>query len=197
MSDSLKRSRQNVLLLKVAEGDEQAFSEFFYLYHSKVYTYCLTLVKDHHLAEEVVQEVMLKIWSMGTELRHILNPDALIRTIARNRVIDILRSESSRLRINEVVRSETSDFNNDNDEHIHFVDMRRILDEAISSLPQQQQAAYILAEKDDLNGPEIAERMGLSLATVHTHLKLAKRKIRSYIKRHGDLSILISIVTII
>lgn len=197
MSDNLGTSRAHRLLRRIAAGDEQAFADFFHLYHAKVYTYCLTLIKHRHLAEEAVQDVMLKVWGMGDELQHVLNADAFIRTITRNRAIDLMRAETSRKRINDIVGSESALFSEDNDEHIQLVETRRILNEAIDSLPQQQKTAYLLAEDGDLNGPEIAERMGLTTATVHTHLKLAKRKIRTYLRNHMDLPALFFLLHIL
>ena len=64
------------LLERVHEGDELAFRELFYKYKSKLFSFLLDITKSKYLAEDMLQDVFLKIWQNRLRMRDVKNLDA-------------------------------------------------------------------------------------------------------------------------
>jgi len=79
----------------------KSFAIFFEQYHLKVYNFCLPILQNSKLSQELVQEVMLNIWKLGAELQGIKNIDAFLRQQSRNKAIDFLRIQQSRKRADQ------------------------------------------------------------------------------------------------
>lgn len=193
MINHLSSKSTKNLLIRIAQGDEKAFSIFFEQYHSKVYNFCIPILQDKKLCEELVQEVMLKIWQMGTELLDIENIDGFLRRLSRNKSIDFLRMQHSRKRANDLFIAQVEVISKETEERILLREARQLLDQAVGTLSNQQREVYCLFELDGLTSYEISERLNISRLTVQTHLKIAKRNIRNYIRQHIDLAVVLII----
>lgn len=180
----------NTLLQKIAVGDAIAFSTLYYRYYPKIYQYCLHLLKSPSLAEEVVQEVMLKVWTLGYKVASVENLDAWLRRVTRNRAIDLLRKKQSDPMKSVLELEEHSVTGlNFTEEVVLLHDAKRLLSEAIDLLPEQQQRIYLLNEQDGHDAEYIAGLLGLKISTVYTHLKLARGKIKKYLVQYLDVVI--------
>jgi RNA polymerase sigma-70 factor (ECF subfamily) len=82
---------ESELLAKIAEGDQRAFKIVYDRYRPQVYTFSLKYLKSTVQAEEVVQEIFLKIWRLKERLLEINDIESFILTIARNKSFDLLR----------------------------------------------------------------------------------------------------------
>src|SRR5882757_232877 len=80
------------LLTRVAEGDEKAFEKIFHHYRPKIYSYAFHLFRNIGLADELVQEVFLKVWLNRDKLPHLLKFESWVFIIARNQVFDTLKT---------------------------------------------------------------------------------------------------------
>lgn len=179
------------LLARIAEGDEKAFTIIYEFYQHKIYTFCLPILHSELLAEEIVQESMLKIWRMGYQLKTITNLDNYIKSIARNRAIDMLRHQQLVIRTDQNLTHSWTEEHNETEEQIILNDTKKVLRDAIDRLPKQQKLVYELSHQKGLNNEVIAAQLNISPATVQTHLKLAMRFLRQEIKKHTEIVIMI------
>ena len=178
------------LLKRVARGDERAFEIIYHKYSRKIYFFSLKTLKSPTLAEEVVQEVMLKLWRMGTLLTGINHLERYLKTASRNTSLNLLRRQEIERRSNELVGISWEEANNETEELLLLNDTRRILNEAIAILPPQQQEVYRLCHQQGLKYEEVAKKLNLAPTTVATHMKLALRFLRSYLQKHTDVTIM-------
>ncbi len=181
------------LLIKIAQGDQEAFRIIFERYYNKVYTYSLRILRDEMLAEEVVQETMLKVWRVGEKLVGIKNLDSYLKAIAKNKTIDILRRTEHQYRIELELAHNWKEQDHSTEEEILLNDTRKVLMQGVSLLPRQQRAVYELCHQEGLKYDEAAEKLNLSTETVKFYMKLALRFLRNYLTNHTDLSILLII----
>ena len=77
-------SEEKILLEQVAKGNEFAFRRLYDERHQRVYAFAFFLTRSGVLAEEVTQEIFIKIWIHRAELSEILNFDAWFMTLVRN-----------------------------------------------------------------------------------------------------------------
>jgi len=179
------------LLQKIAAGDQRAFKVLYEYYHPKIYTFSLRILQVEEAAEEVVQESLLKIWQMGAALNTVKNLDGYLKTIARNRSIDILRHQELIVKAEKELGYGWKETHNETEEQVLLNDTRKILREGIALMPEQHQLVYRLCYQEGLKYEEAAERLNLSPLTVQTYMKLSLRFLRKYMSSHSDLAIML------
>lgn len=175
------------LLQKVAEGNEQAFRIIYDQYKKRIYHYAMGILHSEIYAEEVMQEVFLKIWLMGEAAQNISNLNAYLKTLTRNRSLDTLRKVIVDQKFGQQITRNYSESHNETEESILLNDTRILLNNAISRLPPQQKEVYLLCQNDGLKYEEVAARLNISVNTVKTHMKRALASVRSEISKHTDI----------
>lgn len=181
---------EKTLLDAVATGNTRAFTVIYNFYQPRIYSFCLSILHSEQLAEEVVQEALLKLWQMGEKLKGIESLDAYLKTVSRNTAIDLIRRQQLERRVNFENKQGRLDRHNETEEFIILNETRRILDQGIAQLPPQRQLVYRYSNQEGIPIEEVASRLNISTSTAQTHLKLAKRQLRKYLRQYMDISVL-------
>jgi RNA polymerase sigma-70 factor (ECF subfamily) len=178
--------------MEVADGNQKAFEELFYAYHNQLGSYVMRWTKSTLLAEEVVQEVFLKIWINREALKAVERFDNYLYIVSRNHTFNALRQTAkNRLRSREWARH----FENDH-EHVAenlTEEYMSLIDAAVARLAPQQQKVYILKRHGGLKYEEIANQLGISPETARKHLAAALKSITSYVKARLHVMLLLFI----
>ena len=183
------------LLLKIAEGDAKSFRALYNLCSPKVYGFALRIVKSTDLAEEVVQEVFIKLWLNRELLAGVDNFGAYLRIISRNHTLTLLKRIATEQKA--VSKIAIAGLNHAVDDEIAYKERTALLHQALQSLPPQQRLVYNLYHVDGLNKDEVAHQLNISPLTVKAHLQQAVGKVRSFMRArmyHVDLIILVSTI---
>lgn len=190
-------NNESQLLRKIAEGDQQAFKTIYDFHRRAVYTRAIFLLKSEVLAEEVLQEVMLKLWQSSGKLTDGTNLTAYLTTLTRNRSFQLLRRKVLEAKTELEMGKVWTESHNDTEEGILLADTQKILADGIAQLPPQQKMVYELCRIEGLKYEQAAESMNLSVETVRSYMKLALRSLRSYMKSHTDLAVILIILRIL
>jgi len=178
------------LLIRVAKRDERAFRMIYDRYRSRVYTFSLHLLQSHQQAEDVLQEVFLTLWNLGDRAASIRYFSAWLRVATRNRCLNVLRHRLVEERTENHARRGVEESHNETDELILLNDSRRLIDEAVATLPKQQRLVYRLCQQG-LDHEEVARRLKVSPLTVKSHLQHAIRALRKKLGPQTGLGILL------
>ncbi|WP_353128422.1 RNA polymerase sigma factor [Parapedobacter pyrenivorans] len=182
------------LLLQVAAGNERAFDALYRLYSGKVYAFAFRILRSEVLAEEVVQETLLKLWLSGRETANIANLNGYMRTVARNASLNLLRRQEIERRAEQSLAADLQEGHHDTEERVLFNEAKEMLEDAVGLLPPKQQEAFRLCHMQGLGYKEAADLMGISPQTVAVHMKLALRFVRSYLEKATNiLAILVAL----
>ncbi|MCD0487591.1 RNA polymerase sigma-70 factor [Pedobacter sp. MC2016-14] len=176
---------------KLAAGDAAAFKFVYQKFNKKIYTVTLSILKSAVLAEEITQEVFLKLWQHNQQFNDIDHLEAWLRTAARNQSLNAFRKIVLERKMNQHNERNFSEGHNETEEAILLHDTRRLLDDAVSKLPAQQREIYTLCHQQGLKYEEVAAQMNISVNTVKTHMKRALATLRIYMKDRGDIAALI------
>ena len=171
------------LILLLGESDKDAFTEIFDYYRDRIFSRTMRFLKSQALAEEIVQDVFLKIWLKRSELQHVQSLHAYISSMANNLIIDRLKN----LSYETTARNELSKrqrYIEDTDYLLRQHEYQQLIQDAINLLPTQQKQVYELAKIAGMNQQSIAEKMHLSKLTVKKHMAKALQFIRRYINSH-------------
>lgn len=173
------------LAARLYQCDVAAFSLLYGRYADLVFSTCRRIVGDVQLAEDVTQEVFLRLW------RH---PERFVAargrfvtwllSVARNRAVDEIRSRGRRQRRQAFPReggydSPSTHPADDPLAMAQLEDERRLVRGALNALPEEQRQAIELAYFGGLTQQEIASHLGLPLGTVKTRIRLGMQKLRA------------------
>jgi RNA polymerase sigma-70 factor (family 1) len=174
-------------------GDRDAFSEVYHRYRNKVYSVALKILRQELDAEEVMQEVMLKLWRSASGLKEESNLDAYLKTITRNLSYNVLRRQALEAKTAIARGTDWRDFSNETEEQVLLSETRKVLQDAINRLPPQQKIVYQLCQQEGLKYEEAAKQLNLSANTVQGYMKLAIRSVRAYVTMHTDVAAILVI----
>ncbi|GAA4808693.1 RNA polymerase sigma factor [Olivibacter ginsenosidimutans] len=168
------------MLHSVAEGDTDAFEWLFHTYHDYLGAVVYQLTSSRVLAEEITQETFMEVWLRRKSLRHIKSFKDFVFVVAKNRMLNALRKMANEQRIHQrwiesIDRYQPAEIADD-----LFEQYTRLMDEAISKLPTQQQKVFRMNKIARLKQREIASMLNISVETVKKHMKLAFKSIREY-----------------
>jgi len=170
------------LILRIASGDEPAFTTLFYQFGPRLHSYLTGITRSETAAEELVQNTFIRIWLNRFQLKELENPSAWIYRVASNEAFNFLKRKNIEQKaltlINPTDEGSTTD-------EIAYNELKRNVAEAIASLPEKRRRIYQLAREEGMKPAMIAEQMGISVNTVKNTLAEAQRNIRDFLTERG------------
>lgn len=174
-----------VLLARIARGDERAFREVFDHYQQYIFTFAQKITRSNSDAEEIVQDIFLKVWFSRDQLLTIENFGAYLNRLVRNQAFNLLRHEAVVSKVKTEMGLTISDNDLGTQQTLDYKETKELLDNVLSRLPEQQRRVYALCHLEGLKYDEVAAQLNISPDTVHYHMKLALATIRKHFKRHA------------
>jgi RNA polymerase sigma-70 factor (family 1) len=168
-----------------------SFKRLFDTYKNRVYGYVLAIAHSPYAAEEITQEIFIKLWLCQDILHEVDNLDGYIFTIARNRTLNYLRKAAYDTRLLRELQDRAMPVYNNVEDRAVVSEYEQLLRDALSRLSPQRRRVYQLSRDGGMNHEEIAEQLHLSRNTVKNHMVEALRFIRSYLGQHGSLLVVI------
>lgn len=182
-SDNLHSDKE--LFALIAAGNKEAFTNLFHSYTEKLLPFINKLTGPAGDAEEIIQEVFLKLWMHREKLNTIDNPKAYIVSIVSNESTNYLQKLARQNRLTEKAKSLKVESPLSPAENIALKETGKLINEAIQHLTPACREVYILSREEHLSIPEIATRLQRSENTVKNQLVRALKEIREYIRKNG------------
>lgn len=176
------QARDEELVERLAARDERALERLYEKYGRATYSLVLRVLRDPARAEEIAQEVFLKLWRRPTSYVPGRGTFATwLLSVAHHRAVDELRTRRYELLpLGDGTNGlpELVDGAEDLAESAWVREQRVVVRQALSSLPASQRQAIEMAYFMGLTQREISERLGEPLGTVKTRMRLAMQKLR-------------------
>lgn len=151
---------------------------------NKLYRFALRILGNTEEAQDVVQEIFIRLWSKRDKISEYRSIEAFAMTMTRNLCLDKLKSPSSRIEKLDEAREMTD--NRTPYSETETSDTLKMVFMAMDGLPEQQRMVIHLRDVEGCDFDEIAEVTGLSLNNVRVNLSRARKKIRdTLIKIHN------------
>ncbi len=174
------------LLALAAREDEGALAELYDRYSRVAYGLALRIVRDPALAEDAVQEAFLTVWRTARSFRSDrAKPSTWILTLVHRRAVDVVRREERRRAAPLEGTEEPDERSLAADEEIALTDRRRLVQEALRQLPDEQREALELAYYGGLTQSELAERLSVPLGTIKSRMFTGLRRLRDLLAEAG------------
>ncbi|MDO8952267.1 MAG: RNA polymerase sigma-70 factor [Draconibacterium sp.] len=178
------------LARKINAGEKNAYQELFERYAPRIYQFSLLYLKNQADAEELVQDVFLKIWEKRETLDQSKNIKAFIFKIAVNTIYDFIRRKNIENAFNDFARANFETGSNNTWHTVIYDEMQENLQKLVAQLPGQQQKIFQLSKEEGLTSEEIAVKLNLSKRTVDNHLYRAVSFLKENFRRDSFISVL-------
>ncbi|PZX50614.1 RNA polymerase sigma factor [Algoriphagus chordae] len=179
--------KHHLLIERIGSGDQIAFKELYDAFSARVYNTLLSYTQNEEDAEELLQDVFVKVFHESAKFRQDSSVSTWIYRIAVNRALDFKRSQQATKRkgfFYSLYKKDSGDIQYDQTDFVHpgvkleNQEDAKALFRVIETLPENQKTAFILTQIEDLNQTEAAEIMQLSRKAVESLVRRAKENLK-------------------
>lgn len=174
-------SPMDSVVKRLKQGDTQVYREIVKNRYTYFYNLACAYMQDHVVAEEVVQDVFVKLWESRMALADDTIIDSWLAILVRNRSIDYIRSRKLHLENQEEYMQYTADdywVENSRPDAFAYEDLLERTQKAISELPEASRRVFEMSRMEEMTYKEIALRAGISEKTVEYHISKALKILR-------------------
>jgi len=165
------------------KDDRVAFYNIYERYSKRLYGFVLRYIKQESDAEEIVQDVFVKIWESRERIDVFSSFESFLFTIAYNTTISLLRKRITEKKYLDYLKTlQQLDISNILEDEVHFRELNEKLHALLDQLTPRQKEIFILSRQEGLTHEAISTRLKISVNTVKKHMV----NTLSYLKAHID-----------
>lgn len=159
----------------------QVFEKLFKDHYQALANYAFSILRSKEDAEDVVQDVFIKLWRNSPDVIHTPQVKFYLLTAVKNGCISFLRKEAGR----RIVQPDSLQLAASEESKDHTIDPAKLVGEAISLLPSQCAVIFKMSRFGKLTYAQIAQELGISVKTVENQVGKALRIMREYAKKNN------------
>ena len=183
------------LINLLQENSEYAFQLIYDKHRNRIYTTAIKFLKSPIIAQDVVQDVFLKLWFERKSIDPSKPLEAWLFTVAKNNILNKLRKIANEWKAIDLLADKNHFIENTTENMVGEAEFKRDLALAISKLPEQQKSVFHLSRFENLTYLQISQKLGLSPLTVKTHLSRALYSIKRQFESKGIKFIFLAFFT--
>ena len=187
-------NKNKILLEKLKDGDLDAFNIVYKTYAPKIFIRLIKLVKDPNIAEELLQDVFLKIWRNRSKIDVSRGFVSFINHIADNLAIDLFRKVQRDKKLQIEIWASAVELYYHTEEYMISKETKQILENAINSLSPRKKEILILNKIHNKSYKEIADDLNISISTVSNQLVSAIKDIKLFIQNNYRNEFIVSVL---
>ena len=167
-----------MLIQSLKKGSTKAFDSIYQMYSKRLYVYSLQFTKSPEEAEEIVQDVFVRLWNNRERIKQDETLRSLLFIMAKHHLINAYRSKVNSWVYEDYI-GYTNTFSVDNTHHrLEYNEFMAQFKQIMDTLPSTQQKVIRLSRLQQLSNKEIAEELSLSEQTVKNQLSLGIRALK-------------------
>jgi RNA polymerase sigma-70 factor (ECF subfamily) len=175
--------REQTFVRQLKNGDIQAFNYIFEAYSTRLYGFGLKYLKSEADAEELVQDVFLKIWRNHKKLKEEENFQSYLFTVAFNQIRDYFRNKGVYLDLQEQTGHDPAD--NSTEASITYRSVLEQISNLLNKLPEKKQKIFRLSRFEGKSAREIAGLVGVTPKTVDNQISEVIGFLREHLRDSG------------
>ena len=180
-----------VLVDLLGKRDEAAFEQVFKTHFKALHAYACTVLKDETMAEEMVQNVFLKLWERNEQLHISGSVAAYLYRAVYNESLNYLKHLKVKSAYQLHVSYRMKDQSDNAAKKLSLQELEARLQKAINELPEQCRSIFQMSRFEELRYREIADRLGISVKTVENQMGKALKSLRVKLVDFLPLTLLI------
>ena len=169
---------EHALLIEIANGSERAFGVLYETYSANLQKFVLKFVKVEEHAEDICQEVFIKIWNNRESLREVQSFKAYVYMVARNHSFNFLKHSSVERALQDEILSRSLQLKNATEEDIQNAEYLLYIEKIFSQIPDRSREVYELCKENGNSYQATAEQLGISRNAVKKHMVRTNKFLR-------------------
>ncbi|MBL1409791.1 RNA polymerase sigma factor [Sphingobacterium faecale] len=174
--------QEEEMLHLVRRGDPEAFEQLYHKYAKRISIKLVQLLKSEELAQDILQEVFIKIWNIREEINPELPFSSFLYRIAVNMSCNVYqRALKEQIILKEIYPvGEYLPI----DTHIDGREIAELIEKALGTLTERQRQVYTMHKIEGLSYKEISEQLQISVSAINHHIQDASKRLRAYLKSY-------------
>lgn len=166
------------LIELIRTGDRRAFDEVFLKHFKSLHAYAFTMVRDRDDAEEIVQNVFVRIWTKRMQLKADGHLKSFLYRSVHNESLNYLKHQKVRSNFNVYYADEMKNDSGNLNTEIMATELEKNIHKAINDLPEACRNVFQLSRFDQMKYQEIADALHISIKTVENQMGKALKILR-------------------
>jgi len=162
--------------------DTQDFEGLFKTHYVELCTFAQVILKDPFAAEDIVQEVFIKLWAKRKELEFSASIKTYLFTATKNSCLNHLNKYKRRSELLNIYLAGIEQYAENVDAHICYQDLQQKMTEVINTLPPRCREVFVLSRSHAKSYKEIGEQLDISVKTVEQQISKALKQLRISLK---------------
>ncbi|WP_423127991.1 RNA polymerase sigma factor [Gaoshiqia sp. Z1-71] len=170
------------LLKRLKGGDMNAFQLVFAAYSQNLLHFTFSYLKDQYEAEEIVQDVFLRIWEIRKDIDEEKSFKSFIYRMTVNKVFNHLKHQVVRKKYEAYLSQSVQSFDESPEARLHYQELEEKIRGILQKLPEQQRNIFQMSRMDGLSNSEISDKLELSIRTVENQIYRANKFLKEQMK---------------
>ena len=160
--------QEKAAIISLKSGDFESFDQLFNKYGKRLYGFAIGYLKSHEDAEELVQDIFVRVWENRSELDENQSFNSYLFTIAKNTILNHFRKKAYQQSYIEYIKQHTKLIHTKTEEDIIYSDLDAQAKKVIDQLPPRRREIFRLSREQGYNNEEIAQRLNISKKTLNS-----------------------------
>jgi len=178
----------NELITQLRNGNKGAFKLLFEKYGVRLYQFSLKYLREKEDAEDLLNEVFLKIWENRQSIKTNTSFQSYLFTIAYNNIRQKFLKKSREEKYIQIFAEENLVDSSAGEDQVDYMQIVHKINKLIDLLPARRKEIFILSYKEELKNHEIAHKLELSEQFVKNQVSIARKYIISKIKEGNHIA---------
>jgi RNA polymerase sigma-70 factor (family 1) len=175
---------ENELPGLISEGNKAAFRQLYGSYFNHLFAFTTRITRCPDLAQDVVQDVFLKVWENRLAFRHITSVRAYLFSACKNQALNAIKSTERERQTTKKYAEESVRQRESPASQLQLRRTENLLKTAIEQLPMRRKHIFQLCKIEGRSYRRVAAGLGISAGTVNDHIVKATKAILKYLKRY-------------
>lgn len=164
------------------EPDEKDLARLFRFYYAELCGFARVIVKHPEIAEDIVQDVFVKLWAKRMEIQFSASIKSYLYTATKHACLNHIDKHQRRSELLNIYLEGMAAHTENVEAHIHYQDLRKKVAGAIDDLPPRCKEVFVLSRSHFKSYQEIADELGISVKAVEQHIGKALKSLRVSLK---------------
>ena len=184
---------EQILLKKISDDDYFAYAEVFDHYSPVINRFIVKFVKSSAIAEDLSQEIFLKIWEQRGNLKEVKEFQSYVFTLAKNHTLNFLRRVAVENKAKSEILSHYHYQENTVEDTMQTKQYFSYLNVLLKTLSPQSREVFKLCREEKNSYHEVSEKLGISTNTVKKHMVKSMKSIKYAVERDLGISFILLI----
>lgn len=181
----MKNKGERELVNALIKGDLTAFDLLFEKYHKKLFYFAKGYLRSEEDAEDLIQEVFVKIWESRSDIKEHLSFNSFLYTITYNSILKHFRKKGREKKYVDRYAADVLKEINSTSEEVEYRNVLEKVKKYVDQLPEKRKEIFIMSRFEGYNNTEIAQRLQISKKTVENQIYQALKYLRSHLNKEG------------